>query len=113
MVMIMKKKRTKKDDNKDGGDMTMVMIWWYDADDDGGDDYDDDDMMMMMMMMMMEEGCFRSLGSFILLSIDLEIVSPYCSLRWLHNLRCRGLPSEATDRQPPVSSVRKTLRQRG
>ena len=100
----MKKKRSNKDDNKDdSSDMTMVVIWWWWWYDDGYDDDDDDD----------GGGGFRSLGSFILLSIDLEIVSPYCSLRWLHNLRCRGLPSEATDRQPPVSSVRKTLRQRG
>ena len=104
MMMIMKKKRSNKDDNKDdSSDMTMVVIWWWWWYDDGYDDDDDDD----------GGGGFRSLGSFILLSIDLEIVSPYCSLRWLHNLRCRGLPSEATDRQPPVSSVRKTLRQRG
>ena len=103
MMMIMKKKRSNKDDNKDdSSDMTMVVIWWWWWYDDGYDDDDDDG-----------GGGFRSLGSFILLSIDLEIVSPYCSLRWLHNLRCRGLPSEATDRQPPVSSVRKTLRQRG
>ena len=101
----MKKKRSNKDDNKDdSSDMTMVVIWWWWWYDDGYDDDDDDDD---------GGGGFRSLGSFILLSIDLEIVSPYCSLRWLHNLRCRGLPSEATDRQPPVSSVRKTLRQRG
>ena len=105
MMMIMKKKRSNKDDNKDdSSDMTMVVIWWWWWYDDGYDDDDDDDD---------GGGGFRSLGSFILLSIDLEIVSPYCSLRWLHNLRCRGLPSEATDRQPPVSSVRKTLRQRG
>lgn len=84
--------------------IVVIWRWWWYDDNDEYDGYDDDDD---------GGGGFRSLGSFILLSIDLEIVSPYCSLRWLHNLRCRGLPSEATDRQPPVSSVRKTLRQRG
>ena len=53
------------------------------------------------------------LGPLILLGIDLDLVSPYCSPRWLHNLRCRGLPSEEKDRQSSVSCVRQALRKRG
>lgn len=67
-------------------------------------------MRLSMSVMMVEAS--SSLGRFFLLGIDLDIVSHYCSYRWLHNLRCRGLPSETTDCQPSLSGMWEALCER-